>query len=288
MLDLLKIRDEIDEIDREIVRLYEHRMDLATQVADFKIQSGKEVFDAQRELDKLHTLSGLATSEFTKHGIHELFEHIMSMSRKKQYQLLTEYGKVFETGFSVWPEDEVKKGRVYTARADRYALEHFLGREVQPVVVEDSEALFEALKSEEKTYGFLEVGAETHDKNVIGFYNLIAEHDCCIVREFTEDAGEKERCLLVTNNRECIPEADKLTFCFEAPDERGILYHLLSHITYNNLNLNRIGSWVISTDPLDYRFFIDVSGSLKDASIQNAVRGLSAESRNFKILGNYY
>ena len=287
MLDLLEIRDEIDVIDKEIVRLYEHRMDLATQVAEFKIRNGKEVFDAKRELDKLQTLSGLASTEFTTHGVHELFEHIMSMSRKRQYQLLTEYGKIFDTGFDVCEEEEVKRGHVYVTRQDRYALEHFIGREATPVIMDTSEEMFAALKNEEDSYGFLEVGVDSPDKSVISFYNLICEHDCYIVREFKENAGEKERCLLITNKRECIREANKVSLCFEAPDESGMLYHLLSHITYNSLNLNRIGSFVICTDPLDYRFFIDVDGSLTDASIQNAIRGLSAESRNFKILGNY-
>ncbi len=81
--------------------------------------------------------------------------------------------------------------------------------------------------------------------------------------------------------------ADKITMCFEAPDVCGSLYHLMSHLTYNNLNMNRIESIVISRDPLDYRFFMDVSGNLKDAPIQNALLGFSEEARNFKILGNY-
>ena len=61
----------------------------------------------------------------------------------------------------------------------------------------------------------------------------------------------------------------------------------MSHLTYNNLNMNRIESIVISRDPLDYRFFMDLSGDLNDSAIKNAVLGLRDEARNFKILGNY-
>ena len=36
-MDLLKIRDQLDRIDREIVRLFEERMELVNDVAEFKI-----------------------------------------------------------------------------------------------------------------------------------------------------------------------------------------------------------------------------------------------------------
>ena len=38
MLDLGKIRDDIDIIDREIIELFEKRMKLCSDVAEFKIE----------------------------------------------------------------------------------------------------------------------------------------------------------------------------------------------------------------------------------------------------------
>ena len=45
MADLLELRDKIDAIDKEVIRLFEERMEVSRQVADFKIQTGKPVFD---------------------------------------------------------------------------------------------------------------------------------------------------------------------------------------------------------------------------------------------------
>ena len=56
MRDLLEIRDEIDELDDKIVELYERRMQLTTEVAEYKIETGKQIFDKEREDSKLHTL----------------------------------------------------------------------------------------------------------------------------------------------------------------------------------------------------------------------------------------
>ena len=92
MLDLGKIRDEIDATDDEIVRLFQHRMALTAEVAQYKIETGKAVFDAERERQKLEKLTGEGTNAFNTKGIQELFQQIMSISRKRQYQLLTENG----------------------------------------------------------------------------------------------------------------------------------------------------------------------------------------------------
>ena len=57
------------------------------------------MFDKEREVSKLDSVAELAHSEINSHGVRELFEHIMSVSRKRQYQLLTEHGKFAPTGF---------------------------------------------------------------------------------------------------------------------------------------------------------------------------------------------
>lgn len=92
MIDLNKIRDEIDETDEGIVRLFEKRMELTEEVAKYKIETGKPVFDKEREISKLKKLRGESSNEFNAKGIQEVFQQMMSISRKRQYQLLTEHG----------------------------------------------------------------------------------------------------------------------------------------------------------------------------------------------------
>lgn len=89
-MDLLECRNEIDRIDREILRLFEERMEVAESVAAYKIRTGKQVLDPEREKEKIRTLKALAHGEFNALGAQELFQQIMAISRKRQYQLLTE------------------------------------------------------------------------------------------------------------------------------------------------------------------------------------------------------
>ena len=92
MINLQECRDEIDKIDSEIIRLFEQRMKVAEDVAEYKIRTGKKVLDPERERQKLETLRGKAHGEFNQLGAQELFQQIMAISRKRQYQLLTEHG----------------------------------------------------------------------------------------------------------------------------------------------------------------------------------------------------
>ena len=89
-MDLLKLREHIDYIDKKIVDLYEERMEVSSQIADYKIETGKKVFDKDREKEKIRTLRAMSHNEFNSIGIEELFSLIMSTSRKLQYQKLTE------------------------------------------------------------------------------------------------------------------------------------------------------------------------------------------------------
>ena len=93
-MDLLQLRDEIDVIDKQIVELYEKRVNICKQVAEYKIENGKKVFDRVREEEKIRKVKALTTSDFTSRAVEELFEQIMSVSRKLQYQILAEHGSI--------------------------------------------------------------------------------------------------------------------------------------------------------------------------------------------------
>ena len=48
MRDLLELRDEIDQIDSQIVDLYERRMAISEEVAEYKIAVGKYLTSSVR------------------------------------------------------------------------------------------------------------------------------------------------------------------------------------------------------------------------------------------------
>ena len=84
-LDLLEIRGQLDNIDREIVELFEKRMRLSGEVAEFKIETGKPVYDKERETQKIDSVTGMVEDAFMKQAVSELFTQMMTISRHYQY-----------------------------------------------------------------------------------------------------------------------------------------------------------------------------------------------------------
>ena len=184
MEDLLKLREEIDKIDNEIVSLYEKRMKIAEGVARFKIATGKKVFDREREVSKLNTLSEKASSAFNKVGIVELFEHIMAVSRKKQYQLLTESGIVevpeLETvNDFVGPNARIVFQGVEGAYSQQAMMEYF-GKDCDSFHVETWKDAMEAIKNGEADFAVLPI--ENSTAGIVSEnYDLLVEYDNYIV-----------------------------------------------------------------------------------------------------------
>lgn len=186
MKDLHEIRQDIDNIDKQIVQLYESRMKLTNEVAAYKISSGKQVLDRERELSKLAMLETLADSDFTRHGVRELFEQIMSTSRKKQYQLLHEGGKVEELGFTEIPSLQTDGVRVvYQGVEGAYAhlaLAAYFGEEVERFHVDTWRDAMEAIKNGEADYAVLPF--ENSSAGIVAEnYDLLKEYGYYIIGE---------------------------------------------------------------------------------------------------------
>ncbi len=81
--------------------------------------------------------------------------------------------------------------------------------------------------------------------------------------------------------------AGKISLCFEAPHKSGSLYNMLGNFIYNQVNMLRIESRPIEGRSWEYRFFVDVEGSLRDGAVQNALKGIAAEAASMRILGTY-
>ncbi len=186
MTDLLVLRDEIDKIDRQMVELFEKRMEICGQVAEYKINTGKKVLDRERELQKLNTLGTLASSEFNKHGVTELFQQIMAMSRKLQYQLLEQNGVKGRLDFTC--VDQIDKTGVRVvyqglegAYAHQAALEYF-GKEVNSFHVETWRDAMEAIKEGSADYAVLPL--ENSTAGIVNDnYDLLNEYSNYIVGE---------------------------------------------------------------------------------------------------------
>ena len=195
-MDLLELRDKIDIIDSQIVSLYEQRMDICRQVAEYKISTGKKVFDKQREAEKLAKVKSLTQNDFNKHGIEELFEQIMSMSRKLQYRLLAENGSLGKLPFIGVVELEADSARVVFQGAEgsysQAAMAKYFGDRIHSFHVDSFRDAMSAI--DEGSADFAVLPIENSTAGIVNeIYDLLQEYENYIVGE---QIMKIEHCLL--------------------------------------------------------------------------------------------
>ena len=186
MSDLDKYREQIDETDRQIVRLFEERMRLSEDVARYKIQSGKEVYDARREKQKIESVSSMADNEFNRKALHELFEQLMAVSRRRQYQLMTEKGVPLPFSYRTLDRLYFNNARVvFQGVEGAYSFEAmhaFFDNSIETEHVRTWKEAMEKISSEEADYAVLPIENSTAG-SVSDIYDLLLEYDNYIVGE---------------------------------------------------------------------------------------------------------
>lgn len=185
-MDLLELRDQIDRIDRQIVALYESRMDICAQVAEYKIETGKKVFDKKREEEKIRKAKALTHNAFNERGIEELFEQIMSVSRKLQYQMLAEKGCIGRLPFIGVDRLETQKARVVFQGAEgaysQAAMAQYFGDEINSFHVDTFRDAMSAI--DEGSADFAVLPIENSTAGIVSeIYDLLVEFENYIIGE---------------------------------------------------------------------------------------------------------
>lgn len=375
-LDLQEIRKQLDGIDREMVALFETRMELCRQVAEYKIGTGKPVYDGEREQQKIDAVTGMVEGEFLKQAVKELFTQMMTISRNYQYRQMAESGlqaehtfqpvkslslagarvvyqgvegayshgaslKYFGPGASLyhvatWDDamKEVEEGRAdYAvlpienssagAVTDNYDLlmkyHNYIVAETFLTVnhallglpdaqIEDIKTVFSHPQALMQCSEFLNANRQwkqiSVENTAVAAKKVIEEGDTSQAAVASEIAGElyglkilsssinhnknnTTRFIILSKEAVYREEAEKISLSFELPHKSGSLYNILSNFIYNGVNMFMIESRPIPGRNWEYRFFVDIEGNLSHASIQNALKGISEEGRNMRILGNY-
>ena len=184
--DLKECREKLDGIDREIVRLFEERMAVCGQVAEYKIETGKAVYDGEREKQKLAAVREMAAGDQNKEAVEELFTQLMTMSRRYQYSLLCARKKTPPLGFTEVEEIRKRDVRVVFQGVEgaysHAAVRMYFGAEADAYHVEKFEDTIRELERGQADYAVLPIENSTAGF-VITNYDLLSRYDNYIVGE---------------------------------------------------------------------------------------------------------
>ena len=185
-MDLSQLRIQLDEIDSQLVNLYEDRMELCRQVGEYKLETGKRILDKDREKQKIQAVSSLVHNEFNRTGISELFEQIMAMSRKLQYQIINEKGGQGNLPFFAVDALDTAKIRVVFQGADgaysQAAMHTYFGENIDSFHVETFRDAMGAIEEGRADFAVLPI--ENSTAGIVSeIYDLLVEYENYIVGE---------------------------------------------------------------------------------------------------------
>lgn len=186
MAELAELREQLDQIDDKITELYEKRMEICARVGEYKIRSGKKVFDRQREKEKLADVASKVQGEFNRKGIREVYQQLMSMSRKLQYSQLVSAGALGRLPFIQVDDLDKKNARVVFQGTEgaygQAAMQQFFGPDVNNFHVRTFREAMEAIEEGAADYAVLPIENSSAGP-VNEMYDLLDEFENYIVAE---------------------------------------------------------------------------------------------------------
>lgn len=185
-MDLKDLREQIDSIDNEIVRLFQERMKVAAGVAEYKKANGKAILDKARERQKLNDIVEKTDEDF-KSYMHVLYSLIFELSRSYQGRLIND-----GTGLQKRIEDAVENTEKLFPKRAEVACQGVEGAYSQiaceklfamPNIMyfNSFEGVFAAIDQGLCRYGVLPIENSTAG-SVNKIYDLMIKYDFSIVR----------------------------------------------------------------------------------------------------------
>ena len=374
MVDLQESRRKIDEVDQKLLELFEYRMELSSEIADYKRSTGKPIYDPSREEEKLDSLKALTKNELHETAVTDLFTQIMAISRRLQYTLLEDSFNLGFTAVEQLAADNDTKIVFYgeTGSYTEQAMLEYFKKEVTGIPMGSFGEIMQAVKEGKADYGVLPI-ENSSTGTLSDIFDLLAEYDNIILGEHvvkiehnlwglpgaklsgirkvyshqqalmqcsdfltksplmkqikggstagaarrileegditqaaiaSRRAGDKlglvllqasiqndetnsTRFIIISNRKIYYRGAERTSLCFVLPHKSGSLYYMLSHFIYNKVNMTRIESRPIPGKAFEYRFFVDIEGSLESAEVKNALHCIELEALEMKILGSF-
>jgi prephenate dehydratase len=117
---------------------------------------------------------------------------------------------------------------------------------------------------------------------------LCAElYDLEIIKKGIEDGPSNSTRFLMLSKEPYADKGDKTSIIFAVAHEAGELYGVLKLFAEAKINLTRISSMPLRSDPGNYSFFLDFEGSQEDAKVAEVLEKMNKMTISFKNLGSY-
>ena len=182
MKTLEQCRNEIDEIDQQLIQLFEKRMNVAKDVVSYKIANGLQIFQPDREKAVIEkNVARINNPQLKKYG-HKFIQEMMNLSKDYQADFIPNHINLNPV-FPLKHDQSLYVGfQGVDGAFSKQALETYFLKEVKVKNYDQFEDVFIALKNEEIQYGIVPI--ENSSTGAINdIYDLIRDYGFYIVGE---------------------------------------------------------------------------------------------------------
>ena len=187
-MDIKELRNEIDSIDEELVKLFCRRMDVAAQVADYKHENNLPILVPARERDVLSNVAQKAGDEMGNYA-RVLYSTLFELSRGYQSKrnmvespLHRQIQQAIESTPKLFPQAPMVACQGVEGAYSQIACEKIFKN---PFIMyfKNFEGVFTAIEKGLCQYGILPIENSTAG-SVNKVYDLMIKHNFSIVRTF--------------------------------------------------------------------------------------------------------
>lgn len=204
-MDLTTYRNEIDQIDNEIVRLFQERMDVAAKIAEYKKEQGMPILQPTREREKLAEVSEKSREDMQSY-MRVLYSLLFELSRTYQErgnrtELFDKIEYAIDNTPRLFPQSATVACQGVEGAYSQLACEKlFKNPRIQ--YFRNFEGVFSAIEAGFCQYGILPIENSTAG-SVKRVYDLMVKHNFSIVRS---TRMKVDHCLLAKADHEEIKE----------------------------------------------------------------------------------
>lgn len=184
MAGLDEYRKEIDDIDKELTKLFEKRMDVVLKVARYKQENNLNVLQKGREDDVLNKAVANLTNKDYSDAVVKFLNATMEISRELQKKTINKSTK--ENKYKVTRTAINKKSKVAFPGVEgaftEEALIKFFGDDATRFAYDDFEDVFKAVQDGKVDYGIIPI-ENSSTGAIVDTYDLLRKYGFYIVAE---------------------------------------------------------------------------------------------------------
>lgn len=272
MSELARLRERIDALDGELLKLLNERTQVAREIGVIKSRESLPIYSPDREMKLLRSLVGRSEGPLRPEAIRAIYREIMSAALAVEKDIAI--ACVGPSGSS----------------SHQAALGKF-GSSVRYTFSAEIAGVFEEVEQDRADCGVVPLENPAHGL-VNQTLDALAESEVAVCAEITLDAESEDvrsvaRYLVLGRQPNAASGSDRTMLMLRIENKPGALLAALEPFKELDINLNHFASRPAMKGSNDVIFFLEAEGHSRELQHSDLFRELSKKCRAVKVLGSY-